>query len=254
MSKLTTLLKFTKNYLNQFSKLTVIKILFLDIISKILDPYLIYSYSQTGEDRIIHSIIEIYGKWEKIDFSSNYYVEVGCNEPIKYSNTYSLYKNGWRGLCIDGNETLIRQFEKVRPHDICVCAVVSNSSDEITFTEFTDSGVSSVNPQHIEEWTKYSTIASQRRVNPTSLQTILDSHQVPKNFALLSVDVEGHDLEVLLSLDFNIYRPALIVVEMTGFNLSNISESGIFKYLSEYGYRLIAFVIGNAYFLAPKFI
>lgn len=221
----------------------------LVINSRILDPFLIYSYSQTGEDRIIHSIIEIYGKWEKADFASRFYVDCGCNEPIKYSNTYDLYKRGWNGICIDGNELLIEKFSKFRPRDLCISAVVSNSKDEATFTEFSDSGVSSLDRNHVEQWKEYSKVKSSKKVIPISLNEILDQCQAPKTFALLSIDVEAHDFEVLQSIDLDIYHPTLIVVEATGFNMQNINSSKIYKYLESYGYRLIAFAIGNSYFL-----
>ena len=254
MAKIKTIQKLATNYLEQFNLLNATRFLFLAILAKLFDSNLIPSYSQTGEDRIIHAIIDIYGKWEKADFSSQYYVEVGCNEPLKYSNTFDLYKRGWKGLCIDGNELLINKFKKLRPNDTSVCAIVSNSKDEITFTEFSDSGVSSVNQQHIEEWKKYSKIVSQKKITPVSLNEVLDQYQVPKQFGLLCVDVEGHDFEVLSSINLNIYQPTLIIVEMTGFNISNVDSSNISKYLKNYGYNIIAFAIGNAYFLRSNSI
>ncbi|MEA5516905.1 FkbM family methyltransferase [Nodularia sp. UHCC 0506] len=254
MAKIKTIQKLATNYLQQFNLLNATRFLFLDILTKLFDSNLIHSYSQTGEDRIIHAIINIYGKWEKADFSSQYYVEVGCNEPIQYSNTFDLYKRGWKGLCIDGNELLINKFKKLRPNDTSVCAVVSNSKDKITFTEFSDSGVSSVNQQHIEEWKKYSKIVSQKKITPISLNEVLDKYQAPKQFGLLSIDVEGHDFEVLSSINLDIYQPTLIIVEMTGFNISNVDSSNIFKYLKNYGYKIIAFAIGNAYFLRSNSI
>ncbi|MDM3855523.1 MAG: FkbM family methyltransferase [Aphanizomenon gracile PMC649.10] len=149
---------------------------------------------------------------------------------------------------------MINKFKKLRPNDTSVCAIVSNSKDEITFTEFSDSGVSSVNQQHIEEWKKYSKIVSQKKITPVSLNEVLDQYQVPKQFGLLCVDVEGHDFEVLSSINLNIYQPTLIIVEMTGFNISNVDSSNISKYLKNYGYKIIAFAIGNAYFLRSNSI
>ena len=29
------------------------------------------------------------------------YIDVGCNHPIKFNNTYLLYKRGWSGINID---------------------------------------------------------------------------------------------------------------------------------------------------------
>ena len=48
------------------------------------------SFSQHGEDTFIH---EGFGR-KKGDF----YVDVGAYHPIRLSNTFLLYKNGWRGV------------------------------------------------------------------------------------------------------------------------------------------------------------
>ena len=36
-----------------------------------------------------------------------FYVDVGCFHPKKHSNTYFLYKRGWRGVNIDMEEEKI---------------------------------------------------------------------------------------------------------------------------------------------------
>ena len=33
-----------------------------------------------------------------------FYIDIGANHPVNYSNTFSLYKSGWRGIGIDGNK------------------------------------------------------------------------------------------------------------------------------------------------------
>jgi len=62
MAKIKTIQKLATNYLQQFNLLDATRFLFLDILAKLFDSNLIPSYSQTGEDRIIHAIIDIYGK------------------------------------------------------------------------------------------------------------------------------------------------------------------------------------------------
>lgn len=53
------------------------------------------TYAQTGEDRIITSLLEE-GK-----ITSRFYIDVGANHPTKLSNTYRLYKEGFSGLVIE---------------------------------------------------------------------------------------------------------------------------------------------------------
>ena len=52
---------------------------------------------------------------------------------------------------------------------------------------------------------------------------------------VVNVDVEGADIEVLQSLDFNIYRPKLICIEIMK-NSVSIEKSEIYKFLIKLNY------------------
>ena len=57
------------------------------------------SYSISNVDLIIDHLL--------INTKKGIYIDVGCNHPIKYNNTYLLYKKGWRGINIDADGGLI---------------------------------------------------------------------------------------------------------------------------------------------------
>lgn len=57
-------------------------------------------------------------------------------------------------------------------------------------------------------------------VETKTLQEVLNSHNIPKVFALLSIDVEGHESKVLSTL--HDFRPAVILIERS---LENYDES-----------------------------
>ncbi|KYC42849.1 hypothetical protein WA1_12045 [Scytonema hofmannii PCC 7110] len=230
-----------KTYFQQFRILKATRLLSVDAVRKWLDPCATFSYSQTGEDRIIDAII---GR-----VSEGYYVDVGCHHPQILSNTFAFYKKGWKGINIDANEKLIQEYQNWRPRDISLCAVISNKKQEVVFTEFDDPAVSSLSMEHIDEWSNHRKIINKRNVTTSTLQDILEEHMAPGNFDLLSIDVEGHDYEVLSSLNLNIYRPKLIVIEMHKFNIVNPGSSEIYEYLKVHNYNMIGYVIMNGYFL-----
>jgi FkbM family methyltransferase len=227
-----------RTFFLQFSILNAIRFLVVELIRYILDPCNISSYSQTGEDRILSALLP----------ETGFYVDVGCNHPQSYSNTFFLYKKRWIGITIDANNKLIQKHQRLRRRDLSICAVVSDKEQQVIFTDFEDSLVSSLNPEHISEWQKSRAIKQQRIVNAKSLSTILSRHEIPKNFDLLSIDVEGHDFEVLCSLDLNIYRPKLIVIEIHGFNLLNPGSNKIYEYLRLNNYKMIGYIVVNVYF------
>jgi FkbM family methyltransferase len=209
-------------------------------MKRILDKNLIYSYSQTGEDRIIQNCFDC-----KLN---GYYVDVGSNHPIKWSNTFLLYKNGWHGIVIDANKELINLHRKIRKNDKALCEVVSDSESEVVFTEFYDSVVSSLSSNHVEEWSQKRAVKSQKRIDPVTLQSIFVKNNCPRTFDLLCIDVEDHDYEVLSSFDLNIYRPQLIVIEMHGLNVDDIANHKIVTYLQKNNYVMAGFATMNGYF------
>jgi len=81
------------------------------------------------------------------------------------------------------------------------------------------------------------------------VESILDSH-LPKGTTidLLSIDVEGHDLNALMSVNLNKYRPRIIVIEIHEFKLAENSADPIVKYLKDNDYALECFSTINGYF------
>jgi len=224
----------------QFNPLRASLYLLIDILRKLLDPYCISSYSQTGEDRIIQAIIEN---------KKGFFVDVGCNHPQKGSNTFELYKCGWTGINIDASEDLININKRIRKNDISTREVVSDKEELVEFIEFDDPFVSSISKQHVMCWEKLRKIKEKQSIKAVQLTNILDKYNVPFVFDLLSIDVEGHDYEVLTSLNLNRYRPKLIVIEMHNFDITMHGSSPIVSHLKNKGYKMIGFVVMNGYFL-----
>ncbi len=82
------------------------------------------NHSQTGEDAVIRSLID--------ETRQGIYVDVGCHDPIRSSNTLSLYLHGWRGVNIDANPRLIERFKATRLRDTAMCAAISDEEEHDT--------------------------------------------------------------------------------------------------------------------------
>ena len=82
-------------------------------------------HSQYGEDREI-------GKFFEKKSKGNYF-DIGCFQPIRYSNTFYLFKKGWQGTNIDVNKTSIDLFDIARPNDKNICAAISDDTYEVDF-------------------------------------------------------------------------------------------------------------------------
>ena len=84
-----------------------LRILFKTYISRVFRIH----YSQFGEDVILRTFIK--------NKKTGFYVDVGCWHPKRFSNTYWLYKRGWRGINIDAMPGSMKPFKKTRYKCCC---------------------------------------------------------------------------------------------------------------------------------------
>jgi FkbM family methyltransferase len=197
------------------------------------------SYSQSGEDIIADYF------FESIGISKPIYVDIGANQPIKGNNTYLFYLKGSKGICIEPDITLIPSLKSVRSRDIILNIGISTSvASEADFYYFHG---------HYNAWNTFSKADADKKSNESGIAykiskvqlntvgNILKKYNIEEvNF--ISLDVEGLDLQILKSIDFNVIRPELICVETIEFSLNNTVNKNdeITSYMLTKGYRVYA--------------
>ena len=214
------------------------------VARRLLLPEARTDFSVGGES----SFVEVYFNYRE----SGFYVDVGCNHPVAASNTFKLYLKGWSGIAIDGDETMIAQYRKVRKLDRAVHALVSDEDRLISFYRFEGRpDVNTVSKEYADDFAvNMAPIKDIIELRGRSLTSILDEclGGVAMPIDLLSVDVEGHDLNVLRSLDTEKYRPQLIIAEAHALDALHPGRNAMVAYLAGKEFQLIAFKGGNAYF------
>ena len=163
-------------------------------------------YSQYGEDEVLAVLFK--------DKRKGFYVDVGAHHPERYSNTYLLHKRGWHGINIDPNPDTIRLFNKERPDDTNLEYGIG-AGGEMTYYQFSDPAVNTFVAKEAEKWKQKSflTYLGERKVPIKTLSSIFDAHRRSGDIDLLTIDAEGMDLTVLESNSWEIYRPAVVLVE-----------------------------------------
>lgn len=224
----------------QLKPILALKLLCFTAFNRLLNPYGNTFYGFSAEDQVINTLLQ-YRK-------DGYYVDVGCNHPIRFSNTFAFYLRGWRGLTIDANASHVALHKKIRPKDISICCAVSNSEKNVVFTRFVEDSISSISEEFVKECTNTPIVARELMVTRT-LEGIFREHNVPFEFDFLAIDVEGHDFEVLSSISLGVYKPKLIVIEMINFKFENRYQNKICAYLEQNGYELVAYYHFNGFFL-----
>ena len=78
------------------------------------------------------------------------------------------------------------------------------------------------------------TFIKEKKVKSQILITILNNSKfINRMIDFLNIDLEGADIDALKSLDFNIYRPKIICIEIID---QIIEQSEIFNYLRNLNY------------------
>jgi len=204
------------------------------------------SYSLEGEDLILASLLR--------NVERGTYIDAGANHPIVINNTFGFYQKGWSGLAIDGNASFSALWAEMRPNDTFVQGLLSNTMREVEFRIFPDDTMSSMDAETSERYsTRFDSGAGKiERMETSRLGDLHKAHLQGGEVHLLSVDVEGEDLNVLIGADLPTMRPGVVVVETKNCSLHRPLDNELVKYVTNQGYRLIAKTPLDAFFVLPE--
>lgn len=181
-----------------------------------------------GEDLIIEDLTK--------NIKNGFYVDAGCYHPLHLSNTFLLYKRSWNGINIDISEFSIKLFNYLRPNDVNINSAVSNTEKEISFYYQKKLSQLSTIKKEISNERMQGNI-KEKKIKSLKLNSILNQSKFKnRQIDFLNIDVEGADFEVLKSLDFTIYEPKIICIEIMD---KNIFESEIYNFLKDINYKKI---------------
>lgn len=163
----------------------------------------IKTYSQYYQDVIAFSILN--------NLKDGTFVDVGAHDGRYLSNTLLLEEKGWTGICVEPIKSLFDDCQKLRKNSKCYNVAIYESEGEVEFQENTGytSGLSGIvseyDPRHLsrveKENDEHSIKPSMIKVQTRRLDDILRENDV-KRVHYLSIDVEGAELKVLKSINF----------------------------------------------------
>lgn len=206
------------------------------------------SYSQEGEDLILWRIFN-----SKKD---GFYIDVGAHHPKRLSNTYIFSQYGWKGINIDPNPNSIALFNEERPWDINICGAVAQSKKTIAYYLFNESALNTCDElvaKKIISDNQFS-LLGKTEVQCFKLCDLLDAHINPsQHIDFLNIDVEGLDLDVLQTNNWEKYRPSIILVELRNSTLKQIINSELNLFLEKINYTLFAKTFNTLIYLENGF-
>jgi len=191
--------------------------------------------SQEGEDILLKRILKKNGK--------GFYVDIGALDPFRFSTTFHFYLQGWKGINIDplpGTETL---FNKIRTRDVNLEIAISDSEKTLNYYRFTEPAFNTFTETRVSDVLLKSQIKliETLQIKTYRLETILDKYLPPNTVIdFLNIDVEGHEMYVLESNNWNKYNPRIILVEHLDMEFEEIFTNPLYLYLKEKNYKLLA--------------
>jgi FkbM family methyltransferase len=164
------------------------------------------SYSQNFEDVVLDRVLR--------GTDRGFYVDVGANDPDVCSVTRHFYENGWRGINVEPG-LVFDKLAAARPRDVNLQLAASDRAGDVPFYEFPGAdGLAGLSPEVPEQFRPLADRRFSRTVRACPLRDILAEHAPPR-IEFLSIDVEGHEREVLLGNDWDRFRPRVVLVEAT---------------------------------------
>ncbi len=188
-------------------------------------------FGQFGEDSFLADLFR--------HQPNGFYVDVGCHDPHRYSNTFLLWKVlGWHGINIDADSRAIERFRAARPNDTNLNIGIGPEDGEATLSLFDDGAVNTFDSATAEKQHKQFGEAKTVIVPVRTLRSVLAQY-LPADTAIdyLNVDCEGLDESILRSNDWNKYRPRFVSVELHGLVLEQAAEHRVIQFMKDQGYR-----------------
>jgi len=189
-------------------------------------------FSQGGEDIAIDLLLGS-------ETVKGLFVDIGAYHPIRFSNTFTSYILGWRGINIDGNREVIEIFNSNRTEDINIHALVSDKEETLDFFRFAEGAWNTTNAAGAAELASRgraeNKIVAVEKIKTVPVMQILDQYVGDKKFDLLTIDVEGMDLRIVKAIDFKKYRPKVMALEIS---IDEWSAAPFQEFLSEIKYKV----------------
>ncbi len=194
------------------------------------------SYAQNGEDLIAWRALVDFG------IRQPRYLDIGAHHPTHLSNTALFHLLGARGMNIEPDPELHREFVRERPWDINLNCGIATTAGSLTLYLMADRALNTFSAAEAQRVAAEEMIPIVRTIEVpvASLNTILERHAFQPDF--LTIDTEGNDLPILKDLDWTRYRPAVICAETLTFSsrMAGRKSEAITDFLQTQGYAIHA--------------
>jgi FkbM family methyltransferase len=175
------------------------------------------SYNQAGQEVWVREILN--------NKNNGFFVDVGAYDGVESSNTYFLEKELlWDGLCIEANPNFYANLIKNRSCKTTNKAVMPYSG----FCVF-----NGINTYPSQNGSAYNSVSCDL------LDSILTLAKCPSSIDYMSLDIEGHEYNVLASFPFSKWDVNLFTIEHNSYLVGPTQKNLIYHLMSSKGYTRV---------------
>ena len=196
------------------------------------------TYSMFGEDKFINNYFK--------NKSKGFYIDVGCYHPLDGNNSYLLYKKGWNGINFDINHYSIKLFNFLRRRDVNIHSGISVNKKKLTMYYRKEINMLNTLDKKMAK-IHFRNGYKKKIIQVNTLNFFISKYfkQLDK-IDFLNIDVEGAEMKVLKNLNFEIYDPSIICIEILGYRELDFSvreiqikNNEIYRYLLNKNYKKV---------------
>jgi FkbM family methyltransferase len=179
---------------------------------------------------------------------NGFFVDVGSYDGEYASNTSGLADFGWNGLCIEPVSIYYNKCKKRHKNNavkVIRSAVGENNGSVDIYIGGPLSTIKKelVNKFNSMGWAKEYHHGKKEKVTMKKLDDLLIEEKAPRNFDVLSIDVEGYEWEILKNFDIKMWMPKIVIVELHDNNINYKLEwencNKIVDYFDKNNYRIV---------------
>ena|SRR5271157_1559013 len=208
------------------------------------------SYSQSGEDVTAKMIFDYLG------IKQPSYLDIGAWLPQAGNNTYLFYTLGGRGVLVEPNVALISELKSVRPGDTVLNVGIGiTEQKEADYYCLTIDQWNTFDKEEAERVAALSKTKIEKvvKIPLAPINNVIETHFHGKAPDFISIDVEGLDVPIMKTLDFQRFRPKLICAE-TLVALTFNMDPAMTEFLSRQGYEARAVTFPNTIYVDKSLV